>query len=190
VTALRESPLDAEHRALGAKMVDFGGWSMPLAYGNGTVAEHLSCRSDAVAFDVSHLGTVRVVGAHSLDLLQRTLTNDLTKVAPGRAQYTHLLDEDGSVLDDLIVWWRDEETFDVMPNASNTDRVVNAIGGSDVTASRAVIAVQGPRARERLAAVSPEAAAVGRSTRTCWTKPTRRCWTTSSCGGSTTTCST
>jgi aminomethyltransferase len=66
------------------------------------------------------------------------------------------------VLDDLIVWWSDEETFDVMPNASNTDRVVNAIGGSDVTATRAVIAVQGPRARERLAAVSPEAAAVGR----------------------------
>ena len=162
MTALRESPLDAEHRALGAKMVDFGGWSMPLAYGNGTVAEHLACRSDAVAFDVSHLGTVRVTGAGSLDLLQRTLTNDLTKVSPGRAQYTHLLDEDGSVLDDLIVWWVDEESFDVMPNASNTDRVVNAIGGNDITATRAVIAVQGPHARERLSAVSPEAAAVAR----------------------------
>jgi aminomethyltransferase len=162
VTALRTSPLDAEHRALGAKMVDFGGWSMPLAYGDGTLAEHLACRNDAVAFDVSHLGTVRVTGASSLDLLQRTLTNDLTKVGPGRAQYTHLLDDDGSVLDDLIVWWIDEEAFDVMPNASNTDRVVNAIGGTDVTATRAVIAVQGPKARERLATVSAEAAGVAR----------------------------
>jgi aminomethyltransferase len=162
VTELRESPLDAEHRGLGAKMVDFGGWSMPLGYGRGTVAEHLACRTHAVAFDVSHLGTVRVAGAGSLDLLQRTLTNDLTKVGAGRAQYTHLLDEDGSVLDDLLVWWISDETFDVMPNASNTDRVVGAIGGTDVTASRAVIAVQGPRARELLAAVSPEAAAVAR----------------------------
>jgi aminomethyltransferase len=155
VTTRRESPLDAEHRALGAKMVEFGGWSMPLAYGNGTVAEHLACRGDAVAFDVSHLGTVRVAGPGSLDVLQQTLTNDLTKIGAGRAQYTHLLDEDGSVLDDLIVWWIDDQTFDVMPNASNTDRVVGAIGGTDVTASRAVIAVQGPRSRERLAAVSP-----------------------------------
>ena len=146
MTALRESPLGAEHRALGAKMVDFGGWSMPLAYGNGTVAEHLACRSDAVGVDVSHLGTVHVEGPGSLDLLQRTLTNDLTKVGPGRAQYTHLLDEDGSVLDDLIVWWTDEEAFDVMPNASNTDRVVNTIGGTDVTTTRAVLAVQGPLA--------------------------------------------
>lgn len=143
-------------------MVDFGGWSMPLAYGRGTVAEHLACRTDAVAFDVSHLGTVRVTGSGARDLLQRTLTNDLAKIAPGRAQYTHLLDDDGSVLDDLIVWWVDDERFDVMPNASNTDRVVAAIGGADVTASRAVIAIQGPRSRERLTAVSPEAAAVAR----------------------------
>jgi aminomethyltransferase len=157
------SPLDAEHRALGAKMVPFGGWEMPLAYDSGTLEEHLTCRRAAVMFDVSHLGTVRVDGADALDRLQWAFTNDLTKVAPGRAQYTHLLDEeDGSVLDDIIVWWLDDDVFDVMPNASNTDRVVAAIGGQETTASRAVIAVQGPTARARVAELWPDAAAVGR----------------------------
>jgi aminomethyltransferase len=161
--SLRRSPLDAAHRTLGAKMVPFGGWEMPLSYPSGTVAEHLACRQEAVAFDVSHLGTVRVEGAGSRDLLQRTLTNDLGKVGPGRAQYTHLLDvTDASVLDDIIVWWLDDEVFDVMPNASNTARVRSAVGGTDVTASRAVIAVQGPQAREKLAPVAPAAAEVGR----------------------------
>jgi aminomethyltransferase len=144
-------------------MVPFGGWDMPLSYGEGTLAEHKACRGGAVAFDVSHLGTVRVAGPGALDRLQAALTNDLTKVGPGRAQYTHLLDEaDASVLDDIIVWWVDEDTFDVMPNASNTDRVVDAIGGDDVTSTRAIIAVQGPVAREHLATIAPEAAAVGR----------------------------
>jgi aminomethyltransferase len=160
---LRTSPLDAAHRALDAKMVPFGGWDMPLSYADGTLAEHRACRTGAVAFDVSHLGTVRVEGAGALGDLQAALTNDLTKVAAGRAQYTHLLDaDDGSVLDDIIVWWVAEERFDVMPNASNTDRVVEAIGGEDVTATRAVIAVQGPEARARLAVLSGSAADVPR----------------------------
>ena len=136
---------------------------MPLSYRDGTIAEHMMCRSGAVAFDVSHLGTVRVSGPDAYHRLQSTLTNDLGKVEPGRAQYTHLLDDsDGSVLDDIIVWWLDESTFDVMPNASNTARVRSAIGGSDVTAERAIIAVQGPEARSKLAPVVPDAAAVGR----------------------------
>ncbi|MBV9661511.1 MAG: glycine cleavage system aminomethyltransferase GcvT [Acidimicrobiales bacterium] len=163
--SLRRSPLDAAHRVLGAKMVPFGGWEMPLSYAGGTLTEHMACREDAVVFDVSHLGTVRVEGAGSRDLLQRTFTNDLAKVEPGRAQYTHLLDDtDASVLDDIIVWWTDDESFDVMPNASNTARVRAALEGHgrDVTAERAIIAVQGPNARARLAAVVPEAAAVGR----------------------------
>ena len=160
---MRYSPLDAIHRALGAKMVPFGGWEMPLAYGEGTLAEHAACRTDAAMFDVSHLGTVRVEGPEALQQLQRVLTNDLSKIAPGRAQYTHLLDEnDASVLDDIIVWWIEENVFDVMPNASNTERVVTAIGGVDTTATRAIIAVQGPRARERVATISHEAAEVPR----------------------------
>jgi aminomethyltransferase len=167
----RRSPLDAAHRRLGAKMVPFGGWEMPLSYPAGTVAEHLACRHGAVAFDVSHLGTVRVTGPGAFDRIQATLTNDLAKIGPGRAQYTHLLDPtDASVVDDIIVWWLSPEVFDVMPNASNTDRVVAALVGPgtdevvarDVTAGRAIIAIQGPRARELLTPVAPEAASVAR----------------------------
>jgi aminomethyltransferase len=163
MTELRYSPLDAVHRSLGAKMVPFGGWDMPVAYPSGTIDEHMACRRNAVMFDVSHLGTVRVAGPQALDSLQAAFTNDLTKVGPGRAQYTHLLDEtDASVLDDIIVWWVRDDVFDVMPNASNTDRVVAAIGGTDTTHTRAVIAVQGPQAKDRLRGVFPEAAQVGR----------------------------
>jgi len=166
---LQRSPLDPLHRELGARMVPFGGWEMPLEYPRGTIAEHLACRQAAVVFDVSHLGTVRLTGPGAFDRLQETLSNDLRKIGPGRAQYTHLLDDDdGSVLDDIIVWWHPGDgadatnVFDVMPNASNTDRVTDAIGGQATTHERAVLAVQGPAAKDRLAAVFPEAAAVGR----------------------------
>jgi aminomethyltransferase len=143
-------------------MVPFGGWEMPLSYPWGTVAEHRACRESAVAFDVSHLGTVRVAGPTAFDHLQHSLSNDLRRISPGRAQYTHLLDDTGSVADDIIVLWVDRERFDVMPNASNTSRVVSAIGGEDVTDERAIIAVQGPQARTLLEAVHPEAASVPR----------------------------
>ena len=143
-------------------MVPFGGWELPVQYPSGTIAEHLACRRTAVVFDVSHLGTVRVEGLGAFERLQQALTNDLRKIAPGRAQYTHLLDDDGSVLDDIIVWWVAENVFDVMPNASNTDRVLAAIGGVDTTERRAVLAVQGPEARRLLEVVLPAAAAVGR----------------------------
>ena len=144
-------------------MVGFGGWEMPVSYPSGTLNEHRACREEAVAFDVSHLGSVRVEGSGAFDRLQATLTNDLAKIAPGRSQYTHLLDSDGSVLDDIIVWWRDEHCFDAMPNASNTARVIDALGrGQDITASRAVIAVQGPAARVRLRQVHAGAADVER----------------------------
>lgn len=160
--SLRETPLAAEHRALGARLVDFGGWQMPLSYPSGTLAEHEACRRDAAVFDVSHLGTVRVEGPEAFATLQENLTNDLRRIAPGGAQYQHLLDEqDASVLDDLIVWWLGPTSFDVMPNASNTKRVLGVLGGVDITGERAVVAVQGPHARERLAEVAPEAAAVG-----------------------------
>ena len=151
-------------------MVPFSGWEMPLSYPGGTLAEHMACRSESVIFDVSHLGTVRVSGPGAFDALQWAFSNDLNRIGPGRAQYTHLLDPtDASVLDDIIVWWLDDDRFDVMPNASNTTRVDKALRDAptmplieEVTSERAVIAVQGPKARERLAVVAPEAAAVGR----------------------------
>ena len=87
-------------------MVPFGGWDMPLNYPSGTVAEHLACRQGAVAFDVSHLGTVRVSGSDALGRLQAALSNDLTRIGPGRAQYTHLLDEaDGPVATSSCGGW-------------------------------------------------------------------------------------
>ncbi len=159
----RRSHLYDVHVELGAKMVPFGGWEMPLAYPTGTVAEHLACRRDAVVFDVSHLGTVRCEGPGAFDAVQATLTNDLTKVGPGRAQYTHLLTEDGFVVDDIIVWWVEEGSFDVMPNASNTSGVLGALPGVDVTSERSVLAVQGPHARERAARVDPRFGEVARN---------------------------
>ncbi len=166
---LRFSPLDAEHRALGARMVEFGGWDMPIQY-EGVLEEHRACREHAVVFDVSHLGSLHVEGAGAFDLLQRTLTNDLRRVGPGRAQYTHLLDpDDAHVVDDIIVWWVGDDEFIVMPNASNTERIAGAFGDAsggvavaDITARRAVLAVQGPEARARLRRIAPEAADVAR----------------------------
>lgn len=148
-------------------MVEFGGWEMPLDYGS-TLAEHLACRSEAIVCDVSHLGTVRCEGIDAFEAIQVALTNDLERIGPGRAQYTHLLDDEGGVVDDIIIWWRTGAApdggpiFDLMPNASNTDAVRAAVGGRDVTSERAVCAVQGPAARASLAKIWPKAAGVGR----------------------------
>ena len=170
---MRFSPLDAQHRKLDARMVPFGGWEMPLQYA-GVLEEHRACREGAVVFDVSHLGTVEFRGPGAHDALQWLLTNDLGRISPGRAQYTHLLDPvDAHVEDDIIVWWLEPDHFLVMPNASNTDRlaaaageaadrVVGAVEFADITSTRAVLAVQGPDARARLATVSADAAAVPR----------------------------
>src|ERR1700741_1582547 len=170
---MRTSPLDARHRALGARMVPFGGWEMPIQY-TGVLEEHRACREDAAVFDVSHLGTVECADPDAYALLQWLFTNDLPRIEPGRAQYTHLLDaSDAHVVDDIIVWWVEPERFFVMPNASNTDDLIDAmragvnqvgkaVAFGDITATRAVLAVQGPHARERLATVSAEAAAGGR----------------------------
>ena len=168
--ALRHSPLDAEHRALDARMAEFGGWEMPIQY-RGVLEEHRACRERAVVFDVSHLGTVSVRGLGALALLQWAFTNDLDRIGPGRAQYTHLLDpDDAHVVDDLIIWWVAPGDFLVMPNASNTRPLLDALHDGpiddasveDITADRVVLAVQGPQARELLGTVTPDAAAVGR----------------------------
>ena len=109
--ALQHSPLDAEHRALGARLAPFGGWEMPFQYSS-VLEEHRACRTDAVVFDVSHLGSVRIEGPGALDALQWAFTNDLGRIGPGRAQYTHLLDAgDAHVVDDIIIWWVDDDTF-------------------------------------------------------------------------------
>jgi aminomethyltransferase len=170
---LQHSPLDSEHRALDARMVPFGGWEMPIQY-TSVLDEHRACREHAVVFDVSHLGSVRVSGTGALPLLQWALTNDLHRIEPGGTQYTHLLDaDDAHVVDDIIVWWIDDHDLIVMPNASNTSRIGDALTDadavavaegtvsiSDVTSQRAILAVQGPDARSVLEPLYPEAAAV------------------------------
>jgi len=141
---------------------------MPVSYPAGTLAEHAACRTAAALFDVSHLGSLGLSGPGAFDLLQSALSNDLRRIGPGRAQYTHLLDEaDASVVDDVIVWWSagdaDEADFVVLPNAANDATVVGALPGCvDLRSDRALLAVQGPTTREILAAISPEAAGVGR----------------------------
>ncbi|NNN20739.1 MAG: glycine cleavage system aminomethyltransferase GcvT [Acidimicrobiales bacterium] len=160
---LSQSPLVEVHKKYDAKLVEFGGWLMPLSYPLGTIGEHKACRTSCVAFDVSHLGTVRVEGKGSFEKLQSLLTNDLSKISPGKTQYTHLLSPDGSVADDIIVWWIDDEVFDVMPNASNTSRVLSLIGGEDVTRSRAIIAIQGPLARKLTSGFLPEISQIPRN---------------------------
>jgi aminomethyltransferase len=151
-------------------MVPFAGWDMPIRYGS-VLDEHRACRTGAVVFDVSHMGSVWVRGPGAFAALQGLLTNDLAKIGPGRAQYTHLLDDDASVVDDLIVWWVGEEEFLVIPNASNTAPALAALQGAaasapgaadveHVTERRALLAVQGPEARRRLADLAPEASSV------------------------------
>jgi aminomethyltransferase len=146
---------------------------MPIQY-TGVLDEHRACREHVVVFDVSHLGTVECTGDGALDALQWAFTNDLRRIEPGRAQYTHLLDPvDASVIDDIIVWWVEPERFLVMPNASNTTRVFDALHEAaarssgrfdfaDITRSRAVLAVQGPQARACVGRVSSAAAGVAR----------------------------
>lgn len=113
-------------------------------------------------FDVSHLGTVRLTETDAAERVNNTLTNNLHKIEPGRAQYTHLLNEAGGVLDDIIIWWHPDGIIDVMPNASNTSSVRDALGGEDITSERAVIAVQGPEAKRVASVVCPEFGEVGR----------------------------
>src|SRR5918997_4584863 len=100
---LRRTALYEEHAELGARMVPFAGWEMPVQY-DGVIAEHRAVRTDCGVFDVSHMGQIEVEGPRAHDLLQSLLSNDLDKIAPGAAQYTLLTNEAGGILDDLIAY--------------------------------------------------------------------------------------
>ena len=164
---LKRSPLLEEHKRLSAKLVEFAGWEMPISYPTGTLSEHGECRNACVMFDVSHLGSVLIEGEEAFEELQYAFTNDLSKISPGRAQYSHLLNQKGYVVDDVIIWWLEKQKFEVMPNASNTHRVEEAMVRrgkkltiNNITENRAVIAVQGPTSRKILSSLSVEAASV------------------------------
>ncbi len=162
---LLRSPLHDHHVALGAKMAEFGGWSMPLEYpsesGGGVLAEHAAVREAAGLFDVSHLGKASVRGAGAVDHVNAHLTNDLRRIRPGQAQYTLCCDEDGGTVDDLIAYVRSDFDVFLVPNAANTAAVVerlraDAPAGIEVVDRHrelAVLAVQGPAADAVLAGV-------------------------------------
>ena len=160
--ALRRSPLHERHVAAGAKLAAFGGWSMPLEYaGGGVVAEHTAVREAVGLFDVSHLGKVAVTGAGALDHVNAVLTGDLAKIGPGKAQYTLLCNAEGGVVDDLIAYVTAPDELLLVPNAANAAAVAAALQADapegvavvDQHLDHAVLAVQGPRSDEVLAAV-------------------------------------
>ncbi|NHI20923.1 glycine cleavage system aminomethyltransferase GcvT [Phycicoccus endophyticus] len=160
MTDLLHSPLHERHVALGAKMADFGGWSMPIEYpGGGVVAEHTAVRERVGLFDVSHLGKARVSGPGAADFVNACLTNDLRRIGPGQAQYTMCCAEDGGVVDDLIQYLRSGEDVFLVPNAANTSRVVRLLEDAapegvlveNLHERYGVLAVQGPRSDQVLA---------------------------------------
>ena len=131
MTELLHSPLHDRHVALGAKMADFGGWSMPIEYpGGGVVAEHTAVRERVGIFDVSHLGKARVSGPGAADFVNSCLTNDLRRIGPGQAQYTMCCTETGGVVDDLIQYLRSDDDVFLIPNAANTAKVVELLAAA------------------------------------------------------------
>jgi aminomethyltransferase len=156
---MKHSPLHQQHVDRGAKMADFGGWLMPIDYPDtGTLVEHAAVRERVGIFDVSHLGKASVKGPGALDFLNSALTNDLNRISDGQAQYTMLCNSEGGVIDDLIVYRNSPEDLFLVPNASNTTDVVDALRGQadstidivNLHEDFGVIAVQGPKSGEVL----------------------------------------
>jgi aminomethyltransferase len=161
-TTLRRTALYDRHVAAGAKMVEFAGWEMPVQY-EGVRPEHMAVREDVGMFDVSHMGEIETSGPQSLALLQLLISNDLSKVSVGGAQYGVLCREDGGVLDDLFTYRLDVDRWLTVTNASNHEHDLawwRAHAGDydvqiqDRIGDYAMLAVQGPRAREVVQAIS------------------------------------
>ncbi len=157
----RKTVLNDSHRALGAKMVDFGGWDMPLNYGS-QIEEHHAVRRDAGMFDVSHMTVVDMHGPRTREFLRHLLANNIDKLkVPGKALYSCMLNAEGGVIDDLIVYFVAEDFFRTVVNASTRDKdlawITQQAQSFEVEIKErgdlAMIAVQGPQAREKAAAV-------------------------------------
>lgn len=152
-------PLHAAHQSQGAKFADFGGWLMPLEFtGGGVLAEHRAVRESVGIFDVSHMGTIRLLGPDASGLVNSVLTNDVGRIEPGQAQYSLLCNERGGVIDDLLVYLRSADEVLLVPNASNTAAVLAAFVAAasdradviveDLSPTTAIFAIQGPAAAE------------------------------------------
>lgn len=151
---LLRTPLYDTHVALGARIVPFAGWEMPVQY-TGVIDEVRTVRSEAGLFDVSHMGELHVTGQAALAWLNSMTTNDVSRLLPGRAQYSLLLDQEAGILDDILVYCVDQETYMVVVNAGNTEKVVDWLEGKllpgveleDSSRVTALIALQGPAAQ-------------------------------------------
>jgi aminomethyltransferase len=154
---LKRTPLYARHVELGARLVSFAGWEMPVQY-EGVIPEHMAVRTDCGAFDVSHMGQIHVDGPTAQPFLQEMLSNDLDRVADGEAQYTLLTNDGGGIVDDLIVYRFAHGQFLLVVNASNRETVYEWLKEReprgtevrDASDEYALVAVQGPRSLERL----------------------------------------
>jgi aminomethyltransferase len=160
---VRRTPLYDRHVAAGAKLVDFAGWEMPVQYPEGVRAEHMAVRERCGIFDVSHMGEIETIGPQAEALLQRLLSNDVSKLPVGGAQYSVLCDERGGVLDDLFTYRLEPNRYLTVTNASNHERDLawfrSHAGDLDVEVldrldAYAMLAVQGPLAREIVQAIS------------------------------------
>lgn len=156
---LKKTPLNAAHRAFGGKMVDFGGWDMPVQYLAGVIEEHIVTRTRAGLFDVSHMGEIWVEGPDAIPFVNRITTNDVTKLVDGQAHYSALPNEDGGVVDDLLVYRFAEDRLLLVVNAGTTDKDwewINKNKGNENISLRNAsseycqIAIQGPRSVEIL----------------------------------------
>jgi len=158
---LKRTPLNAAHRALGATMVPFGGWDMPVQY-RGILEEHRAVRSQAGLFDVCHMGEVEFRGTGALAALQRLTSNDVSKLQTGQIQYSALTTEAGTFVDDLTVYRLDDDRYLTTLNASNIEKDVrwmreHAKGAEivDLSGETGLVAIQGPRALEILQTLTP-----------------------------------
>jgi aminomethyltransferase len=161
---LKRSPLEHEHLTLGAKLGPFAGWNMPIEY-EGALAEHRAVRDGVGLFDLTHLGKVEVAGPGALGLLQGVVTNDVEAVEVGEAQYNLVLNEGGGLIEDLIVYRLGLNRYFVVPNASNTNRVLQILAEAEARGlvhlmyhqDWSFMAVQGPDSPAIVEALFPEA---------------------------------
>ena len=158
---LRRTPLFEAHRRLGARLVEFGGWEMPVSY-RGILEEHRAVREAAGLFDVSHMGEIAISGAQATATCQRLTTNDVGRLADGHVQYTLLCRHDGGVVDDVTLYRRDGNRYFFCVNASNAAKDLawirehaDDVTVSDESAATALLALQGPRAAAILAPLTP-----------------------------------
>ena len=156
---LKKTPLNQVEKDLGGKMVDFGGWELPVQYAGGILEEHDAVRTRAGVFDVSHMGEITVRGPKALELLQQNTCNDVTKLVDGRIHYNGLLYPNGGFVDDILIYRNGPEDYFLVVNASNTDKdfewLRDNVQGLDVdvqnvSASYAQLALQGPDAEKIL----------------------------------------